>query len=82
MDSASLGKILMLLGGLILLVGVAVYFSDRLPLARSLGRLPGDLSWKGEGWQVHVPLATSILLSVLLTLGFWLWTYFSSRGGK
>jgi ribose/xylose/arabinose/galactoside ABC-type transport system permease subunit len=82
MDSASVGKLLMVIGSLIVLVGLAVYFSDRLPLIRSLGRLPGDLSWKGEGWQVHVPLATSILLSVVLTLGFWIWSYFSHRGGR
>jgi thiosulfate reductase cytochrome b subunit len=72
----------MVIGGLVVLAGLAIYFSDRLPWLRSVGRLPGDMSWKGDGWQVHFPLATSILLSVLLTLVFWIWSYFSSRGGR
>ena len=33
-----------------------------------LGRLPGDLSYKGKGFQVFAPLGTSLLLSVLLSL--------------
>jgi hypothetical protein len=36
-----------------------------------LGRLPGDLSWRGRGWSVSFPIATSILLSVILSLILW-----------
>ena len=35
-----------------------------------IGRLPGDLSWRGRGWSVSFPLASSILLSVILSLIF------------
>jgi hypothetical protein len=35
-----------------------------------LGRLPGDISFGGSTWRVYVPLGTSLVLSVLLTLVF------------
>jgi hypothetical protein len=41
-----------------------------------LGRLPGDLQWHGRNWSVSFPLATSILLSVLLTLLLWIFGRF------
>ena len=37
-----------------------------------LGRLPGDVSFGGKNWRVYLPIGTSILLSVLLTLAMWL----------
>jgi len=43
-----------------------------------LGRLPGDLTWRGKHTTVYFPLGTSILLSVALSLVFWL----LSRIGK
>ena len=73
------GKVLMILGGFVFVAGLLVYFSDRLPFLKSVGRLPGDMSWKGEGWQVHFPLATSILLSLLLTGLMWLVNRFSGK---
>jgi hypothetical protein len=36
-----------------------------------LGRLPGDLSWRGRGWSVSVPLASSILISIVLSFLLW-----------
>lgn len=72
----------MIMGAVILLVGALIYFSDRWPLLRWIGRLPGDMSWGGETWRVHFPLMTSILLSVLLTLAFWIVSWFSNRGGR
>ena len=81
-DFNSTGKALMALGAALLLLGAIVVFSDRIPFLKSLGRLPGDLSWKGSGWQVHFPLATSLILSLLLTLGLWLYSYLSGRGGR
>jgi Protein of unknown function (DUF2905) len=52
------GVVLALLGGLLLVVG-------RIPF---LGRLPGDFSFGSGNVQVYVPLATSILLSLILTV--------------
>ena len=54
------GVVLAVLGGLLLLVG-------KLPL---LGRLPGDIVIRRDNWSFYFPLTTSIVISVLLTLLF------------
>jgi hypothetical protein len=59
----------MLLGGLLALVGLFFYFGGRLPFR--LGRLPGDVVHKGENATVYFPIVTSLLLSVGLSLLFW-----------
>ncbi len=61
---AGLGKLLLALGVLIALGGLALVLWPTLPL----GRLPGDLRFRLGSATVFVPLATSILLSLLLTL--------------
>ena len=65
-----LGRILIFSGLALLIAGLLVLGLGRLNLP--LGRLPGDFNWRGRGWSVSFPLATSILLSVLLSLLFWL----------
>jgi hypothetical protein len=60
-----LGKVLIVLGAVIVLAGVVLLVAPRVPW---LGRLPGDIHVERGRWSVHVPLATSLLLSVLLTL--------------
>jgi len=71
-----LGRTLMLVGALILLVGLAISLSDRIPL---VGRLPGDITFRGDGWTVYAPLATSIVLSIVLTLALSLVAWLSRR---
>ena len=61
-----LGKLLILLGGALILAGVLVLLVGRSHLP--LGRLPGDIFYRGKNTTFYFPLATSILLSVLLTL--------------
>jgi hypothetical protein len=71
MDSLrELGRTLLLLGGFIALVGAFFYFGGKLPFR--LGRLPGDIVHKGEHSSFYFPLTTCILLSVGLSLLFWL----------
>lgn len=82
MDSSAIGKGLLVVGFTIALIGAAVLFADRLPFLKSLGRLPGDMNFKGDSWQVHMPLATSLLLSLVLSGIFWLISYFANRGGR
>jgi len=65
MELASLGRTLLVVGLVIASLGLVFAFADRVPL---LGRLPGDLSLQGDGWAVYIPIATSIVLSVLLTV--------------
>jgi hypothetical protein len=64
-----LGKALVIVGALILLVGLALTFSDRLPVGR-VGRLPGDIVYRRGSFTFYFPIVTSILLSLLLTLLF------------
>jgi hypothetical protein len=61
-----LGLVLLIAGGLLLLLG-----RTGIPL----GKLPGDISYRGKNMSVYFPLGTSILLSVLLSVVF----YFLSR---
>ena len=62
-----LGVLLLIAGGLLLLLG-----RTGIPL----GKLPGDISYRGKNFSVYVPLGTSILLSVLLSLVFFLLSRF------
>jgi hypothetical protein len=64
MELAQLGRVLLFVGVLIAVIGVALVFADRVPF---LGRLPGDISFGGDGWTVYIPIGTSIVLSLLLT---------------
>lgn len=54
------------IGLVLVVVGLLVMGLGRLGLP--LGRLPGDLSYRGKGFQVFAPLGTSLLLSILLSL--------------
>jgi hypothetical protein len=69
-----LGRILIFFGALLILAGLIVLGFNRLHLP--IGRLPGDLSWRGRGWSVSFPLASSILLSVVVSLILWAISYF------
>jgi len=64
-----LGKTLVIIGGVLLIIGAALYFQKSIPF---LGKLPGDLLIKKENFTFYFPLATSLLLSLLLTLFFYL----------
>jgi hypothetical protein len=71
MDSfRELGRALLMLGGFLVLVGAFFYFGGKLPFR--LGRLPGDIVHEGEHTSFYFPITTSILLSVGLSLLFWL----------
>jgi len=65
-----LGKTLLVVAGILALVGAFFYFGGKLPFR--LGRLPGDIVHEGEHTTFYFPVATSILLSVGLSLLLWL----------
>jgi DUF2905 family protein len=67
-----LAKTLIGFGLLLIIVGAVILLASRFGLP--FGRLPGDLHWRSRSGntQVYFPFATSILLSVLLTLILWL----------
>jgi hypothetical protein len=60
-----LGKILIVLGAMLIVLGVLVYFWGRLPF---LGKLPGDFVLKKDNVTIIFPLATMIVISVVLTI--------------
>ena len=61
-----LGKLLVFVGGTIIIVGLALVLLGRTNLP--LGRLPGDIVYRGKNTVFYFPLATSILLSVVLSI--------------
>ena len=61
-----LGRMLVFFGGLLLVLGLVLIFAGRLNLP--LGRLPGDIVYRGKHTSFYFPLMTSILLSVILSL--------------
>jgi hypothetical protein len=61
-----LGKLLVFVGGSILIVGLVLVLLGRTNLP--LGRLPGDIVYRGKNTVFYFPLATSILLSVVLSI--------------
>ena len=62
-----LGKLLILLGGFIILVGFLLLVSEKIPW---LGRLPGDIIIRKKNFTFYFPIVTSILISIILTLLF------------
>jgi hypothetical protein len=68
----SMGKLLITVGLVFVGVGALFLFADRLPFLRSVGRLPGDLVYRRGNFTFYFPWVTSIIISVVLTLLFWL----------
>jgi hypothetical protein len=69
-----LGRGLLFLGGIAVVVGALLYFTGRLPLR--LGRLPGDIVHRGEHTTFYFPIVTCLLLSIGLSVIFWIFTLF------
>jgi hypothetical protein len=64
--SMELGKLLIFLGIALVVAGVVVILLGRIHLP--LGRLPGDFLYRGKNTTVYFPLATSLLVSVVLSI--------------
>ena len=63
----SIGRLLIVVGVGIAVVGVILVVLERFPGIK-LGRLPGDIYIQRDGWRFYFPLMTSIILSILLSL--------------
>jgi NAD/NADP transhydrogenase beta subunit len=68
-----LGKYLIILGIIIAAIGAIILFWGKIPF---LGKLPGDIKIEKENFTFYFPIVTSIALSIILTLIFWLVNYF------
>ncbi len=63
------GKILIIAGIVIFILGLLLTFSDKIPF---LGKLPGDIIIKKENFTFYFPIVTSIIISLILSLIFYL----------
>lgn len=72
LEPQQFGKWLVAAGAVLVAVGVLVILLGKV----GLFRLPGDFSFGGRNWRIYFPLASSILLSLLLTLILWLIHHF------
>ena len=67
------GKALRGLGILLALIGAVLMLAGRFGLP--LGRLPGDFAWRGKNVSFYFPLGTSILISIVLSILFYLFSH-------
>ena len=63
------GRLLIVLGVIIIAVGGLLLYAGKIPW---IGRLPGDILIQKKNYTLYFPLATSIIISLILTLIFWL----------
>jgi hypothetical protein len=63
----AIGKLLIIAGILLVVIGLAFVFADKIPF---LGRLPGDIYVKREKFSFYFPITTSIIISIILTILF------------
>ena len=66
-----IGKGIIIFGAILIAVGLILTFFNKIPF---LGRLPGDIYVHRKNFTFYFPVTTSILISVLLSLIFWLWS--------
>ncbi|MBN1213490.1 MAG: DUF2905 domain-containing protein [candidate division Zixibacteria bacterium] len=62
-----LGKLLIVFGALIIVIGVILLLADRIPF---LCKLPGDITFKSGRITVFVPIVTCLVISIILTIIF------------
>ena len=73
-----LGKFLVIVGVLLVIAGLLLMGGARFSFL-GLGRLPGDVAYKGKNVQFYFPIVTCLLLSVVLTLVFWVISLLTKR---
>jgi len=73
-----LGKLLVIAGVVLVALGLLVMLGSRFGFF-GLGRLPGDVAYRGKHVSVYFPVVTCVILSIVLTLIFWLFSLFTRR---
>ena len=63
-NMGQLGRILLVVGGVLVLAGLALTLGERF----GLGRLPGDIVWRRKNITVYFPIVTSLVLSLVLSV--------------
>ncbi|MFH1641066.1 MAG: DUF2905 domain-containing protein [Candidatus Omnitrophota bacterium] len=67
----SIGKTLIVFGVILIGLGLLLTLINKVPF---LGKLPGDIYIQKKNFTFYFPVATSILISIIISLIFWLWS--------
>jgi hypothetical protein len=80
MDSVPphIGKLLVLAGAALVVTGVLLIAASKVSFF-GLGRLPGDINYKGRNVSFHFPIISCLIVSALVTLLFWLISFLGRR---
>lgn len=76
MNFNNIGKILIFMGLAVAAIGVILMLFNKIPF---LGKMPGDIMIKGEKFQFYFPIVTCIVISLILSLIFYLVRFFKSN---
>jgi hypothetical protein len=73
---SSFGKILVVFGSVIVLLGVFLMYFDKIPF---IGKLPGDIKIEKDNFRFYFPLMTCIIISVIVSAIMFLISYLSKK---
>jgi hypothetical protein len=73
-----LGRFLVVVGVILVVLGLIVMAGSRFSFF-GLGRLPGDIAYKGKNFQFYFPIVTCLVLSAAVTLLFWLISFLTKK---
>ena len=76
--SFQLGRFLVIAGVILVILGLAFMAGARFSFF-GLGRLPGDIAYRGKNFQFYFPIVTCLALSAVLTLVFWVISLLTRR---
>lgn len=76
--SAQFGKLLIVFGIVLIVVGLAIVAASRFSLF-GIGKLPGDITYRGKYGTLYFPIVSCLILSVVLSLVFWLVSILTKR---
>ncbi|MER3446488.1 MAG: DUF2905 domain-containing protein [Candidatus Dadabacteria bacterium] len=65
MEIQHIGKLIIILGIFLVVIGVLIVLAPKIPY---IGRLPGDIYINRDGFTIYFPIVSSILISIILTL--------------
>ncbi len=72
----TVGKMLVLAGGILVVAGLVLMLWDRIPFA---GKLPGDIDIRRDNFRIVIPITTCILLSLLVSLIVWIASHWRGK---
>ena len=73
-----LGRFLVVVGVILMVLGLIVTAGSRFSFF-GLGRLPGDIAYKGKNFQLYFPIVTCLVLSAAVTLLFWVISFLTKK---